>query len=556
MPAPAARVLPRNFISALKLFGIAFLFAPMWGLTWHKLNSNEQWAVVSARQFLSWQIADKRWSQAATYIIVYIVALIGIFVIPFIRGSILRTGIVLVLMAGWFVEHFFLEMNGVFTSRDLISLLWDEWHLSSDAAFAYQAPLLHNLLFAAVVAVVLCLPPRKPLSLSRYWALVPSIGLIIVGCLVNISKSAQLVFPVPYSILATAASLEVGIEGNRPFGYYTSQHIVSDRIIEASFQPDRQFKKIVMIMDESVRGDFLSLNNAKLDNTPFLKNETRLINFGIAVSGGNCSSISRTIFRYGMRPQDLARKWDESAKAPLIWQYAHHAGYRTIHFDGLAGPFQFHNGFTSRETNLIDTQVSVLGDPAYNRDNKIAEKVISLLRDDDPMFLLIDKHGMHFPYELRYPDGNRPKTRLEHYGLGITWSVDEFFRRLMAELNLSDTLMIYTSDHGQNFDSGQTHCTVAKDVSPNEAIVPLFAATGDHQFEQRLQEAAKLGFNRMSHFELFPTLLIAMGYDEKWVRETYGPSLLDEPTPHVRSFLVGNPYLNPAMIPADLVLTH
>jgi hypothetical protein len=97
---------------------------------------------------------------------------------------------------------------------------------------------------------------------------------------------------------------------------------------------------------------------------------------------------------------------------------------------------------------------------------------------------------------------------------------------------------------------------VAKDVSPNEAIVPLFAATGDRRFEQRLQEAARVGFNRMSHFELFPTLLIAMGYDEKWVKKTYGPSLLDEPKPHVRSFLVGNPYLNPAMIPADPILTH
>src|SRR5260370_22113881 len=89
------------------------------------------------------------------------------------------------------------------------------------------------------------LPPRKPLSLSRYWALVPGIGLIIVGCLINISKSAQLVFPVPYSILATAASLEIGIDRNRPFGYYTSQHIAIDRIIKASFQPGRQFKKIV-----------------------------------------------------------------------------------------------------------------------------------------------------------------------------------------------------------------------------------------------------------------------------------------------------------------------
>jgi glucan phosphoethanolaminetransferase (alkaline phosphatase superfamily) len=557
MPVPVGRALPRHFISAVKLFGLALLFAPMWGLTWHKVNANEQWTFIWARQFLSWQIAGEHWYQAITYVLAYLIALLGIFVIPFIRGSGLRTAIVLVLMTGWFVDHFFLEMNGVFTSRDLISLLWDEWHLSSDAAFAYQAPLFRNLLLATAIVVGFCIPPRKPLSLSGYWALVPGTGLIIVGCLVNYSKSAQLIFPVPYSLLATAVSLETGIKGNRPFGYYTSQHIVSDRIIDAPFQPDRRFKKILMIMDESVRGDFLSLNNAKLDNTPFLKSDTRLINFGIAISGGNCSSISRTIFRYGMRSQDLPEKWDESAKAPLIWQYAHNAGYRTIHFDGLAGPLQFHNGFTSREMSLIDAQVSVLDNPAYIRDNKIAKKVISLLRDDDaPMFLLVDKHGMHFPYELRYPDGGRPKDRLEHYRLGIAWSVDEFFRRLMAELNLSDTLMIYTSDHGQNFESGQTHCTVAKDVSPNEAKVPIFAATDNDRFEQRLRHAAKSGFNRMSHFELFPTLLIAMGYDEKWVSEAYGPSLLDEPTPHVRSFLVGNPYLNPAMIAADSVLTH
>jgi hypothetical protein len=159
MPVPTNRILSGHFISAAKLFGIALFFAPMWGLTWHKLNSNEQWTFIWARQFLSWQIADKHWSRAAIYVIVYIIALIGIFVIPFIRGNILRTAVVLFLMTGWFVEHFFLEMNGVFTSRDLISLLWDEWHLSSDATLAYQGPLLRNLLLAAAIAVVFCLPP-------------------------------------------------------------------------------------------------------------------------------------------------------------------------------------------------------------------------------------------------------------------------------------------------------------------------------------------------------------------------------------------------------------
>ena len=54
------------------------------------------------------------------------------------------------------------------------------------------------------------------------------------------------------------------------------------------------FNKIVMIMDESVRGDYISLNDATHDTTPFLKTLENLINFGVAISSGNCSHTSRT----------------------------------------------------------------------------------------------------------------------------------------------------------------------------------------------------------------------------------------------------------------------
>jgi glucan phosphoethanolaminetransferase (alkaline phosphatase superfamily) len=554
-----SNAISRNYVNFLKVIGIGLLFAPMWGLLWYNVNFNDVWNFGWAWQRVRGQIADGHRLQAAIYAAVYAFALIGIFIIPFIRGSILRVSMVMVLMTGWFIDHFFLEMNGVFSSRDLISLLWDEWHLSADAARAYQAPLLRNLLLAAPIAVVFCIPPRRPISLSRYWALLPGAALFCVGILMNSAKSGQLQFPVPYSLVSTAALLSLGVGGNQPFGYFTAQNIDRNRVIAAPVQRAHQFKKIIMIMDESVRGDQLSLNDAESETTPFLKSEARLINFGIAVSGGNCSSISRAMFRYGLRPYHLPDKWNEGSKSPLIWQFASNAGYRTIHVDGIAGPLQFHNGFTSKEKSLIDTEIAVLDNPEYSRDNKIAERVLSLLADDKAMFLLVDKHGLHFPYANRHPpeEGeNRAKTTLEHYSHGITWSVDEFFRRLMTGLNLSDTLMIYTSDHGQNFGPGQTHCTVAKEVSPGEAIVPLFAATGDHSFEQRLRQAAKLGFNKMSHFEIFPTLLVAMGYDENWVKKAYGQSLLDGPADGPRSFMVGNPYLNPEMIKADPDETH
>ena len=57
--------------------------------------------------------------------------------------------------------------------------------------------------------------------------------------------------------------------------------------IEGTIRPI--FNKIVMIMDESVRGDYVSLNDATHNTTPFLKTTDHLVNFGVAISGGNCS---------------------------------------------------------------------------------------------------------------------------------------------------------------------------------------------------------------------------------------------------------------------------
>jgi hypothetical protein len=70
------------------------------------------------------------------------------------------------------------------------------------------------------------------------------------------------------------------------------------------------------------------------------------------------------------------------------------------------------------------------------------------------------------------------------------------------------------------------------------------------KFEQGLEKGAAHGFDRFSHFEIFPTLLLAMGYDAGWVKGTYGPSLMDSPMPD-RKFMIGVPNLGPMMIPVD-----
>src|SRR5262249_21531768 len=83
-----------------------------------------------------------------------------------------------------------------------------------------------------------------------------------------------------------------------------------------------------------------------------------------------------------------------------------------------------------------------------------------------------------------------------------------------------------------------------------EEYVPLFAITSVPKFEERLAVGAARSFGRFSHFEIFPTLLLAMGYNAAWVNEIYGPSLMDSPAPD-RKFMIGSPDLQPMMIPVD-----
>jgi glucan phosphoethanolaminetransferase (alkaline phosphatase superfamily) len=382
----------------------------------------------------------------------------------------------------------------------------------------------------------------------------------VVG--VNVyTKGGTQVFPIPFGTFSNAAIvLATAPKGaSAPqLDLDTAQQTLltnSSAEIEGTIHPT--FSKIVMIMDESVRGDYVSLNVAAPDTTPFLKATHHLVNFGVAISGGNCSVTSRTIFRFGMRQSDLPNRWREGLKRPTIWQFAHKAGYRIVRVNAWGHPpLQFHSDLSLGEEALIDSNIDVLENPSYLRDQLIVDEILAVLKDDKPVFIYVDKYGVHFPYSTKYPPefqrfpapvksdssigaflknllpptgrGQTPNREIAVYPNAVTWSVDEFFRKLLPAVDLSKTLIIYTSDHGQNLLPGHiTHCSTTLRVPRGEAYVPLFAITSASTFEQGLANGAARSFGRFSHFEIFPTLLLAMGYDADWVRRSYGPSLMD-----------------------------
>lgn len=277
---------------------------------------------------------------------------------------------------------------------------------------------------------------------------------------------------------------------------------------------------VVLIVDESIRGDRLSLNGYPRPNTPYLQElQARglLSNWGVATTGGTCSPIANLQLITGLRPQPnqpyaLAHTW------PTVFHYAKALGYRTHYFDAQADILW--NGLHAADLTLIDNW-RTLSDwgPTEDRDMLVARYAHNLITTSTGNFILINKKGVHFLYEDSYPseaavwlpaqsDLSAPLDALNNaYDNGILYNVDTFFRTLLPnpERDLQATTVLYTSDHGQTLRENSEnwlHCN----YTLNEAKVPL----------------AWLGLNppppvpgyRASHANLMPTTLRLLGWPE------------------------------------------
>jgi glucan phosphoethanolaminetransferase (alkaline phosphatase superfamily) len=541
-----------------KVVCIGILFSPLWGFLWFSPNFQEVWVLSVLRNYIS--LAGLRISSA--YLSVCILAFASCVIVTFIRDSIVRVPLMVIILIGWGFELIILDLNGSLSNQDLFWVLWQERALASEAVEGYGGTIIRDCGIVVILATVLCASPAQQFSVPRRFGLMPILSAALVTGVILHTQGATQTFPIPFGTFANAA-IVLAHAWNSSSDLPASRDIVISELPFRSFtQP---FNTIVMIMDESVRGDYLSLNDANRNTTPFLKNADHLINFGVASSGGNCSIISRTIFRFGMRQSDLPNRWGEALNRPNFWEFAHRAGYKTVHLDAWYGSMSIGNGYSLAEKASIDSNISIIKNPIYLRDKMLADKLIETLTDEKPAFIFVEKFGVHVPYSDKYPqDFHAVSTPLEtHTGLSvdeleiarypnaIAWSVDEFFRRLLPAVNLSKTLIIYTSDHGDNLIPGHNpHCSTLRMIPLGEEKVPLFAITQVPDWEQRLAKGAARGFDRFSHFEVFPTLLLAMGYDADWVKRSYGPSLMDAPAPD-RKFMIGSPDFQPRMIPVD-----
>lgn len=296
-----------------------------------------------------------------------------------------------------------------------------------------------------------------------------------------------------------------------------------------------EYQNIILIVDESVRWDY----------SPFLRirdyHHWNVFNYGCATSYANASATSNILLRKGARFERLSSDFYNN---PLIWDYARKAGYTTYLYDNQ-GRGVGHDYFDSKEREMIDFNIS-------NSVFKDADiwKQLCYLNGSAKTFTLIIKRGSHFPYKDFSEDQkidfalstyqNATPLR-KRYLKSIVFQSDNFWREFFNLAINKPTLIIYTSDHGQNLEDveGLTHGTSGKKPYVGEGLVPLVVLTNikDH-FAKNFEH----NFNHTSHFNIFPTLIESMGYSLINLGYSYKNTSLRNAVTPIQGFFYGIPF--------------
>lgn len=334
--------------------------------------------------------------------------------------------------------------------------------------------------------------------------------------------------------------------GNRTlFGYAFAKILYTKTKRESVENPGSETKplnNIVLVLDESVRGDHLSLNGYERPTTPFLvelEKKKLLKNWSIAVSSSTRSFESFQYVLTGMSPNGDTEADSKVEQLPTLFQYAKAMNYRTYYLDGQLDEFW---GGNSGDLQFIDIFLSKkyfdpVGKTKWDIDNGIAEMVRETTGNSTGNFIVVFKRGNHTPYNNNFPhdaavwlptaetyahnvfDSDR-ETFVNTYDNAIRYNVDGFFRTLLSDKESlpNETVILYTSDHGQTLNENGEKYSHGGDTK-SQAVVPLFIIGN-------IENDLDTGF-RASHSNIFATMLDLMKYPDDKRKPKYSISLLN-----------------------------
>ncbi len=469
----------------------------------------------------------------------YVLCICGLLILLFSKHWIVHILSLLLFFFCFWINLSYKQINNIgITYSDLNILVQNiGFGLGKQSLYQYSSPIFISFLYSLVTVIFIHWirsEVYKPRFESKFY-FISLLGLLGSFLIISNSQGNRISMPSFYKI----PSLFAYVQKNDLY--------VGDRKIPFFNPTSTGFDHIVLIVDESVRGDHLGLNNPVYATTPYLNSikDSLIHNFGVISSGAICSDYSHILLMTGVKQSMLPDQSNYTRINPTIFQYAKSAGYHTSliyspGFEDKPKGYMTHSDFNFIDTRY-QTQMLHPDIPFYELDFKSLDYLNETITKNEKSFTYFLKYGAHFHYEESYPENHkiflptqkansfkkRDKTLLTNsYHNAILWTVDSFFENLINNLKDEKVLIIYTSDHGQNImdfpNIAITHCL--KDYAPQVmAAVPLFLMSTDASIVDSLSNKPKSNF--ATHFQIFPTILEHMGYDSLDIKKEYHSSL-------------------------------
>ena len=485
------------------------------------------------------------------YLLLFAMLLGCLWLAACVRNAAVRYFYALVFAGSAFFLDSYERITSEHLSYDAFINMLHSAGFAGDALQQHIVPTLWSGVVGLLLLAGIAIEPRRRLNLPGFVAATaPTAGLAVLSLLLFVrGGDGARGLPGAFTPLAYSAILlyETGTEGFGP-----------RQEVRLRARPPAEKRDIVLIIDESVAGNYLDINDLRGAPSGLLKSPrgVRIHNFGLAASITNCSVGTNVTLRHGGTRGEYQRI---NAVMPSIWSYARKAGLGTAYIDGQRTGGKLHNLMSEAELAEIDRFVQFDGVKVRDRDIAAADALAALLNNPTAELVVVNKVGAHFPVHDKYPDSHmryRPVLPRGGYseisdtgsraGFGgmaedwvryrnsyrnsLSWNVGGFFDRLFERATLDRATLIYTADHGQDLhESGNpgldTHCS--SDPVAQEGAVPLVVIEGEGA--KTLDWTRNLAANRdrTSHYAIFPTLLALMGYEPRDARPIYGASLVE-----------------------------
>lgn len=487
-------------------------------------------------------------TSAAIYIFFFFLLTFSILIVAHIKNNYIRIGVgVLFFICAIAYDSYQRIMLEPFDYNAFINMI-DAAGSAGEAFQQYTKSYLISFGLGLLLFTGVVLKPKRWLVNKVYLYLVPVFSFMLFTFLIFFKGgSGALGLPSFYTPLSYS-TLVLYEMSKDDFG--TRENVTIEREnIEVGHD-------IVFILDESVSANYMDINNANGVNTSLNKTYPNIdiLNYGYAVSVANCSAPSNITLRYGGTRENYKKI---IYSKPSIWQYAKNAGLKTIYIDAQRTNGELQNGMTVNEQKYIDEFIQFDNISVQNRDQEVAALLIDLINNNTTEFIFINKMGLHFPIHDKYPDeflkykpalprgkwmdiadtglrtgfGGSVDEWVQYrnsYRNALEWNVGEFFSKIINNADLNKSVLIYTSDHGQDLHEREnpgvnTHCSA--DPTIEEGLVPLVIIQGKNLNTFNWKKSLNDNKNKSSHYNIFPTLLKIMKYDSIEIAKVYGNSL-------------------------------